>query len=230
MMLGKLFLSASSIALLFTGCATAPHQADVGETAMDWKQIPAVLQTILDYDESGGRVPFNTGFSSLGHAHPPASLLKSVQPAKVDGPYRVETWSVDVAGQVKAFTVLCAYVPGGSLSGPDWCTVRYPGLVEPEAKSFKDDRAEVGRRITQDEARAAYEIYAEPRYSYSYKLGMMMKKAFAYSPGGAWGAAQSGPQESARYNALWNCEARRQSWQAKCVVINVDGKWTRDLK
>src|SRR5207244_5081509 len=82
------FVRIVSVVLLagLCSCGIQPHRIAVGTTVASSDQIPLVLQTILDYDESGGKVPFLCYFrnnsSSDSQQKAAKSLLKSAQLVK----------------------------------------------------------------------------------------------------------------------------------------------------
>ena len=69
--------------------------------------------------------------------------------------------------------------------------------------------------------------YAQVSFNESY-LSARGHKAFATSPSGGWGwaATRRSPNEAAR-DALLDCETRRPTYTAPCVLVNVNGQWAQ---
>ena len=68
---------------------------------------------------------------------------------------------------------------------------------------------------------------AQVTFNESY-LSAQGHKAFATSPGGGWGwAATRRSQAEAARDALLDCETRRPTYTAPCVLVNVNGQWAQ---
>jgi uncharacterized membrane protein YhaH (DUF805 family) len=94
-----------------------------------------------------------------------------------------------------------------------------------------DDAAEDDGAVTfQADPRAASlpSFDAQVSFNESY-LSAKGHKAFATSPSGGWGwaATRRSPAEAAR-DALLDCETRRPTYTAPCVLVNMNGQWAPD--
>lgn len=91
----------------------------------------------------------------------------------------------------------------------------------------EDDADDDGAITFQSDPRAATlpSFDAQVTFNESY-LSARGHKAFATSPSGGWGwaATRRSPNEAAR-DALLDCETRRPTYTAPCVLVNVNGQW-----
>ena len=219
------------LTLLLSSCGGFAVTDNAGGDTMakPW-QIAKILQTITEFEESGGRVSFgsNIGNDDMKATYPPSVTVVSTQIVGSSGQtHSVERWVVTFESVRKAFLIELGSHPKGHLRWPDFVSVAHEGLPRAEETLITSGDPSISTRILQEDAKSAFLLYLAPNYSYSKEFGVVMPKAFAYSPDGAWGVGISGVPEIARSFARNRCESKTHEKQQRCALVSIDGKWTR---
>jgi hypothetical protein len=219
------------LTLLLSSCGGfAVTDNAAGDTMAKPWQIAKILQTITEFEESGGRVSFgaNIGNDDMKATYPPSAAVVSTQIVGTSRPtHSVERWIVTIESVRKAFLIELGSHPKGHLRWPDFVSVAYESMPKAEETLITSGDPAISTRILQADAKSAFLLYLTPNYSFSKEFGVVMPKAFAYSPDGAWGVGTSGVSEIARSFAKSRCESKKHEKQQRCVLVSIDGKWTR---
>lgn len=148
-----------------------------------------------------------------------ASLVLSFMPGtrgdnEFGGPARRGRW---------LWLLVAMIALGGSIAWGVRTTMHSFERQAAEASATQDEFAE-------DELAAVLQPEAAQAFRNDYLLSPR-HKAFAASPGGAWGfkSGASSMQDAVR-SAMSECDARRQAYTPKCELINVNGQWATGPK